>query len=121
MNTQELQMILDALRQISGDAAGAAQWWIVAHYGVSYLKAILWFMGLGGVALIVAHTVRCIVQGQLSRVQAEHGGKQWAQFGMKVARSLGGMGSLNSFERDEAMITEALMAAVQREAEKGKE
>ena len=119
MNTQELQMILEALRQITGDAAGAAQWWIVAHYGAQYFSTLMVFAGVAAVAGSLAWTVVKVSSIGIKEAEAKAAGQQWAQFGMKVARALGGEGSEYSYTRDEMRITAALMQAVQREAEKG--
>lgn len=107
MSTQELQMILDALQKISGDAAGAAQWWIVAHYGVSYFSSALWFAGFTIVALTIGRTIRYVVDTVAST-------EKWANFGMRVARGLGAEGKPGSYERDQDRLSAALVDAAKK-------
>ena len=53
MNIEELKLVLDTIKSLSGDASGAAYW----YFGLEFAKFVLgWFVG-AGVALTTIKTV----------------------------------------------------------------
>jgi hypothetical protein len=98
MNTEELKMVLDALSKISGDAGGAAQWWLIAHYGSGILQGLFWVVGiLGGIYMIVT-----VLAGAIQ------GADEWAAYGKHCARLFGGQGGTYPHESDRVRIAETL-------------
>jgi hypothetical protein len=53
MNIEELKLVLDTIKSLSGDASAAAYW----YFGLEFAKWVLgWFVG-AGVALTIIKTV----------------------------------------------------------------
>lgn len=98
MNTEEIRLVVDALRQLSGDASTAAIWWMVMRYGA---ELVVWLAGFGSVVGCVWMLVRAKVEGN-----------RWADFGRKIAKAMGGRGDLDTFDRDQDIVWAKLAQAV---------
>lgn len=106
MTTDEIRMVLDALRQLSGDASNAALWWLVAHYGAEVAGSLIVAGTLIGLGAVLLRVVRAVI-----------GMNEWAEFGRETARALGGRGTEYSYREDKQKITAAILAAA-RETKK---
>jgi hypothetical protein len=53
MNIEELKLILDTIRSLSGDASTAAYW----YFGLEFVKFVLGWLVSAGVALTIIKTI----------------------------------------------------------------
>lgn len=83
MNIEELKLVIDTLKTVSGDASSAASVWIYLHYSTEILKGVFATVAIIGVALVIAKTVN----KSLSATQSTN---DWADAGRDVARAWGG-------------------------------
>lgn len=95
---EELKLILETIKTISGDASTVAIWWVVLHYGVGILKVL-------ATAGAVVGVVYLVVRGFIST-------SDWANAGKSVSRAYGGSeATFGFYEKDAAAIAKAISAA----------
>lgn len=96
MNIQELQLVLDAVKTVSGDASEVAIWWIVGSYVLTFiLNVVIVF----AVVLTITKIVKTLV-----------GMNEWATIGKNLSRAWGGSGCDTVYSEDLSAIEEILSA-----------
>jgi hypothetical protein len=96
MNEQELRMVLDALRSLSGDASTAAVWWMALHYGTRLFTVLI-------VVVAVAWTLKTALAYMT-------GLSEWQEAGRSVSRAWGGGSGSFMFNEDKDAIDRAIKA-----------
>lgn len=63
MSPDELKMVFETIKSVSGDASSAAIWWIALHYGVKLAMGVLIAATVGVVAYMVIRLIANVNSG----------------------------------------------------------
>ena len=97
MTPEELKLILETIKTISGDASTAAVVWVSLHYGVDVLRMLIACITLFSVIYVA---VRFFV-----------GMNEWAALGRSVAKAYKAEGGAYVYPSDEKAIAKAIQKA----------
>lgn len=94
---EELKLVLETIKTISGDASHVAIWWVILHYTIGLLKTLALCSAVVGIVYL-------IVKGVSST-------SDWASAGKSVAQAHGGNAGYFYEKSDQTAIQKAIAAS----------
>lgn len=97
MNLEELKLVLETVKTVSGDASTVAIWWIAGKYVLSFITDLVLICTIGVVVLKIAKAIAA--------------NNEWAEVGRQVSRAWGAGGGYSFWSEDRQAIDKAIAAA----------
>lgn len=94
---EELKLVLETIKTISGDASTVAIWWVVLHYVIGFLEVMAICGSMVGGIYIIA--------------RACQNANEWAESARTISKAFGGRGGYMRFNEDEKAFEKAIQAA----------
>lgn len=98
MNIDELKLIVDLVKELSGSATSLAVWWIAGHYTLSLLKV-----------LIICGTIVFAIKLAMQLISAN---MSWAEGARAVAKAYGAEGGTLFYSSDQQALRKAILQSL---------